>query len=714
MQSRGHVRSFKSYSPSQLNRMREDLQLSLPQELLARIQAYYRDLEKRDPAIDELLLLDRFVTKAAEEIHRSTLIDELYTNDAAIAATYADLMKKRHVLHPLLRRPMSMAEMADLATEYLTHAGKSPVSRGIRLFPEEHLSDKRAIPAVGSVGIDRSRFYVNTVTKTHSSDRLKTGDIVILFAKKELDSYRDYRIKTAKLLSSDAIAPKIKHLSTVEESGLLATLLQFCSGCRIELRRLTDSGAVAPMSTLHGRHVGCRLAVVSGEEYREVVQLFREEEISAFAFAVINDTSRFTVAQSAKEEFSFETAFLRSLLPFRKVAAKLPDEDVQRITKISHLPALPECSPYVRNRTCFPELAIRENAACAVASVSGDHSFFRQALYATLGTVLALTACGGKQDEERLTVCAALPKDVTDARAMGESVALLLGLYRAQAELGIPTFTRRIITDTEQKHPTLTVFSAAEANPQTKFQWTTEGCRAFYFAPKRNADGLPDFASLRQGLSELEKLCQRGAIRSFAIAMGESVTEVLARMSTERLTCHITNDAVAAEGPLSLAVIVEAYAASPSFVRIGEIHARPSIESDAEASDGVLPLAFRDSLIWSDKREVVLVAQRGDIGAQFLANELTARGARVRLFENSEEERLPLSRAILCAHNVILCRDVQLPNTRELGFALKTMTQAGGQTILLANATTEIALPTLAFPDGIEESFLSRMLEIKE
>ena len=56
----GYVINFGSYTPQQLEQVKKDFKLTLPLSKLQLCSNYFKKQEKRDPAIEELLLLDLF------------------------------------------------------------------------------------------------------------------------------------------------------------------------------------------------------------------------------------------------------------------------------------------------------------------------------------------------------------------------------------------------------------------------------------------------------------------------------------------------------------------------------------------------------------------------------------------------------------------------------------------------------------------------------
>ena len=97
MTYRSVVRNFANIGIEQAQKLREQLSLTMPAEMLQFCGKYYKNQLRRDPFVDELKMLDLLVSMRERE-GSSLAVTEFLTNDAFVARTYADLLKKRKQL----------------------------------------------------------------------------------------------------------------------------------------------------------------------------------------------------------------------------------------------------------------------------------------------------------------------------------------------------------------------------------------------------------------------------------------------------------------------------------------------------------------------------------------------------------------------------------------------------------------------------------------
>lgn len=703
METNPTIHNFSKYTEQQLIELKEAQSLRMPHAVLMRVAAYYR-AEKRDPSVDEVQLLDRLCDHGFASAHRRTQIRELYTNDSAAAATYADMMKKRHELRPDARTPMTLSEAAGIANAYLARAGKNAESREMHLLLDELRSPEQAVPAERTVGSEGSRYFLHVLPRDNKNTAPVPDDVLILFDKGALESDRSYQARIFRFLSDDTILGRCKRLQTVGEDGLLLAMLRICNGWWLDLCRMTVAGVAAPIRALTDRYEGCRIAVVSRDVYRELLAAAEQAGIHAYAFATVAASARVTISDAPKKSFTLDAAFLRSLLLPEQAVAKLPNE-ADASPALHRTPISRAQCAYLTQPPQASHAAHIGSTVTAVTSAVCTQNSFRTALCTVLSSVLELAAAGGAYDTQRLGIGLSLPQTLAEESLAGRACATVLGLYRAQAELGIPAATYRVSSNLPDEQVHLTVFSTADAPKVTPEHWTAAGSRIFVCMLPITPEGIPDFAAFRRMLIQLAELYRQGAIHSHRVLLWESLTTALQSMQTEELRADVTNTALAAEGELPMAVVIESDYAAKEWVRVGSVVDTPAALPFAAAKEITPPTIT--SRIWSDKREILLLAREGDASAELLASILSEKGARTTLFYDKEESYPAFSRALLASHVLLLCRNVTLPATDGVAFAAETMTAAGGRVFTLQNATAPAHLSPIAVLEGLSEATLS-------
>lgn len=694
MSLQAKIRGFGNYSPTVLEKMRADLGLSLPTEVLSRCATYYRTREKRDPLVDELRMLDRF----AAVCRPSMGIAELLTNDTCVARTYADMIAKRRTLRPDAAAPITLDEAFSLANQALMRVGKTPALRGLDMSLQTaaaHVDRTRALREVES-GIHLTRSGSRT-------ESVKAGDLLVLLRPMETVVGRGVDPVSVFLGRSDARA-RIKHIFTVAEGGLLSILLACAKGAQIDLTRLSVTGEELPCSMLVDAYEGDSVALISRGEYERLAQAAQVHAIRTQAFASLNDSARLAFFRSHDlPAFAFEAAFLRSFIPFRSLSVALGDEQDATLAPISHRTVKADHSAYIQaDRSCESEALALGGLLHASATSCAKAACYRNAIDTALAPILALAACGVDYSTARLTIAMTRSANSTE-KAIAEVTSTILGLYRVQTELGIPMAASRILYEKEQTDTKLSVMAVAPEKNALPSVFATANHGIYCLTPARDGDRQIDFAALREMLTYLTAIANEGVVKGVRLVCRESLTSVLQEMQTDMLTCRITDDVWACEGELPLAILIEADGDIRAR-RVGTVVVRESLEMPVLLQD----IPCRRCLLPVDRSSVTLIAAHSDTDAQALADELKRRGAEVFLHAPVDAS-VDIARSILSCATLILCGSATLPENELLDFAARTHAEAGGLVLLLGGADHGIFSNAIALADGLSEKNLEKI-----
>ncbi len=694
MSLQAKIRGFGSYSPTVLEKMRADLGLSLPTAVLSRCAAYYRTREKRDPLVDELRMLDRF----AAVCRPSVGIAELLTNDACVARTYADAIAKRRALRPDAAAPITLDEAFALANQALMRVGKTPTLKGLDMSLQPiatHVDRARALREA------TSSTYL-TLSGSHTAP-ITAGDLLVLLRPMEtvvgrgLDPVSDF-------LGKRDVRARIKHSLTVAEGGLLAILLACGRGAQIDLTRLSVTGEELPCSMLVDAYEGSSVVLLARREYEGFAQAAQAHAIRLQAFASLNDSARLAFFRSHDlPAFAFETAFLRSFIPFRSLSVALDDEWDTAFAPISHRTVRADHSAYIQtDRSCGSETLALGGLLHASATSSAKNVCYRNAIDTALAPILALAASGADYSTARLAVSMTRSADSSDKTAT-QVISTILGLYRVQTELGIPMAASRILYEKERIDTSLSVTAIAPEKPALPSVFATANHGLYCLAPALDGDQQIDFAALREMLTYLTTLANEGVIKGVRLICRESLTSVLQEMQTDTLTCRITDNAWACEGEIPLAILIEAdgeiRAKRVGTVVVREGSRAPVVTPDLPSCRCLLPV---------NRSSVTLISAHGDTDAQTLADELKRRGTEVFLHAPVDAP-VDIARSILSCATLILCGSIMLPENELLNFAARTHTEAGGLVLLLGGADHGIFSNAIALADGLSEKNLEKI-----
>ncbi len=702
----GSVRKFGRYSKSQLQKLKIDLSLSMDEEYLQICADYYRMIEKRDPLIGELRLLDALTAKRAPS-PATLAIDGFSAADAFAAETYADLQEKRHILRPNAVSPITLAEALTVANDYLEHTGKHHALPRRTLLLEDTHRKKQASTNTSCFGISGSRHRLRILQKNGLTGNPDQGDVLVLFLPKSVKNTLHYQKAMSDMIRAMGDTTPWKRLYTVRTGGLLPSLLlQLRAGFEIDISRLSENESMASLLPLTESFTGCHFAALPGEKLRDTCEHAEANGIHAICFASVKDNDRITVKEHSEILFSLNEGFLQSLLHATPVSARLASEANRASEPIRHVPTSAASCAYLQKQgeRLVAETAEIQGTLCATAFSEPTAEFYKSAFYTALSPIVTLAASGRNYTEARLAVGLTLPEAITASeQSVGSGLSAILGLFHLQTELGIPAAVTSLLTDSEISHPRLTAYAVSDGKSISALH-TAEGNAVYCLRPSIGKNGLPHIDLLRAFLRDLTARVKSGSILSARVLCRESITDGLLKMATDNLFCHIQDTAIASHGELPIAVLVETAAPIAGATPVGFVERREEL---AEEEPPICPPII--SKIWSEHREVVLLAAANDADAQILEEILLQKGANVRLIENNASCTGMLSRALLTSHILIQCKNAPLPQSDYVDFALDTLLRAGGAYWVLGASNTDSR--AVSFPNGIPEAYLDEAMK---
>ncbi|MBE6634218.1 MAG: hypothetical protein E7620_07770 [Ruminococcaceae bacterium] len=688
---------FHSYSPQQMNDLKESLKLKMPLPTLHLCSDYYRRREaNRDPSATELRFLDDVAASLSSG--SATTVSQLLIADPFVAVTYADMMNKRRELHPEATAPITPAEALGMASAYLNRSGKTPELKGhrFRFCGSDGSND-------GAVGCEGSQTFL-----CEQNDRdydLADGDVVVLLHRGELSHHRYFdAVRTT--LNAIASQTQIKLNREVSFDGLFPMLLSVSTGICFDLRRLAIEHFSVASNLLFGHFAGYRMVALDKAGAGVLVEEARKNGLDPKVFVAIMNGNRTYVTFSGGESVSFETAFLRRLaLPFSQKVT-LPVETDTLSNPISIKPIHQATCEYLSHPSHPQRIAQTNRATVSASFCKTERSFFRSSMQALLAALLGIVSAGDSYKDCRLAVSIKHSPATQSPNSIGELLSSILGIYRLQCELGIPTAIRELIADSETEHPEITAFGLS-SRTLAPSHFVQNGSRVYCVTPMIAEDGLPAFPALRQLLRDLEAWNRDGIVKSARVICDQTVTDALTEHSASGLTCKLTDPAVAVGEKLPLAILLEADRELP-LAEIGKVEA--SVFRSEQAATYRLP-KLSETLNAGERYGVTILASKGDTSAAILAEILCQRGADCRLFTEKDSVTAQ-AREILLSQITMLGRNYRIEENLQLQFALETQQKAGGCVIALGNnGDLSEKLCVLTLENGIEEDLLMRIFD---
>lgn len=666
------VHNFSSFSPLQLAHLKNALSLSLSDEMLAHCMNHYRLVERRDPYTDELQALSA-LAEESERLPAASCIYDFTTPDEEIAKTYADVIAKRRINTPNEKHPPTLSEIAALASEELQRVGFPKRAQSVRAYDAPAAFFEDHAPTVTTA---------SGTVRLRAAAPLAVGDVLVLLA------------PTAPTEGIERLPVTVKHSLRLGQNGILSSLLANFDAFSVNLTPFSEQGTVPPMTVLTGSaYCGAYVLCVAAKDLRPLLSFMKEHEIRGFAFATLSATNSITFLRHPAPAFSLRVDFLRTLFRRKRHTVTVVREDAPH-APIDRTPVALSTCPYLSD-TAFRngrEGAFESGIFCTAASAPISSAGFQTAIYTLLTPVLSQAATGIPIKDQSLSLSLTYT-------SVEEALAAVLGVYRVQTELAITAHECRLAPAAPEQSSALNVFSLSESFPNAS-HLTHIGATVYCITVETGENGLPVFSRLKEKLSLLSHLNEDFLICAARVLVGESVIEGLEKMSTS-LTYVPEEDLDALGEKLPLAILIESTARLP-LPAVGRTVAREN--SYEEELPAVRPP--RDSLIVSDRPELVLLATPEDRDAETLLSHLSERGAHARLFRVAENTD-PLARALLTSHALILCKGAYPKSDPALGFAIETLLRAGGSILALYECEDATVL---SLPDGIPAAILETLL----
>ncbi len=702
----GLIKGFDRYSDEQMERMKQDLHISLSLPMLRYCASYYKMREKRDPSIRELQLLDRYASLLAES-PRAIALSDFATDDKSVADTYADMIEKRRTLSPNATTPVTVAELSELINPYLARVGKPYPLRARTVLCEDTSLTGGSLSGGYSLSASNSDFCIRRLL-LKKEERMATDCFVLFTPIADVSAEDDASVLTTEVLENAELLGKCKEIRMIDSCGLLVSLLDMADGdgAWIELTTLAVPGAEASWRGLTDAFCGGFIARVSQADQRDVDRLAAICGAKARVFGNVIPQARFVFAAETVQQYSFECEFLRTFLQISPVRAIVEGG-------CEALPSREQCKPSQVNGRYVQPMSREDNYdtvamggqlfACATAHPGQE--FFYSGFYTAFLPVLTLALSGCPYTEQTLGLGYKLPSLGASERRNGEILATLLGVYRLQAELGIPAADCRLSTDASAAHPSVTAFAfgTGVALPNT---FVGDGTVLSVIGTDFGAGHLPEMSVLRSLLSELSLLRRKGCLLSARVLIDETPADAIQEMAKTGFSLIPVQSAPTLDQRVPFAILLET-TVTTEYPELGRIEQKAAPldgadPTEADVSDGAIT---PPSLVWSERPELVIVSRPKDRHASRLAGWLTQRGATVSRYTDAPEQLGKLSRSILTARYVILCELEELPRDAHIQFALDTMLRAGGRILTVG------AVADSLYPNGIPETVLRAICE---
>ena len=476
--------NFISKSRSELKAESTGLDLSV--SMLSLCQSFYR---KKAMSGKELFVLE-YIIRNAKRIPTRLTISQLLVNEEYIAQTYRDMMLKYSALAPNYRTPCSISDLMSLASRALRFGHARSYSPS-NIVLTSGKSDEAS--RINDIILGRSSIKAeNGFSVCERTDGIKVSQkhpnscsVAIIYNTGDDGKLEEF-FKDRKNLNGTSVAfacePEmifdklIDKFSGIEINADDIPFLDVLPQLPFESRVTVNTSLAMFTDRLFGKTAVVLAAKKS--KLKKIVKRAKQQGLSVCSAINPTRARALKIVSKKQEVLKFDLDFIRGLCNNFVCHAKIPHHD----------PMLCKFTGGVKR--------IFENNENAVYSIETDLSCapYHQALYSATSLILsaALDGYDLTKGEMVLSVNAVLP--MSSDEDIGQSVAAIAGLYRAESELCVSEENSCISVGDESK---LTLSLRAYSNKRNKLEENdTLGSEILLATLEENY--IPDFKKIRE------------------------------------------------------------------------------------------------------------------------------------------------------------------------------------------------------------------------
>ncbi len=498
------AQGFCYANPDMLAAIKAYFGLEADLNFLFYVQGHFAKIERRDPYADELRFIDKAYMLGARS-PSDLFLAELISNDTEAGAAYDDIRLK---FKETDKEPRSVYSIPDILTAGDVFLGK--LGKG-KPDGAKMISDSGAFIDAGFNGAEDA-FTVSSEIGGHctvfSRQRqvkrpatpLDLDRIVFTVAKNPEMTQSDF----SKIIASAVNSPYIKYSKELSNKGALWAVLEKINGAAIDVSELMSSLYGFDANSLLVNMKNAAISIVSGAAINDFFAYTEQNGLASFIIGRPYDAKRVTIRSGLGAPISLTSQFLASIPHFKSFSAKISKQAKTSDTEYSFLIGGEKCE----------YLTSKNGKMITNLASSGD---FTDSALTLLEGVCRMVAAGVPREDILASFYSGA--NVATPDKAGETVAQLLGLYRTQSELALPTDGSGAEF---AESPFVSITLLAE-EPQQKIpsKFEAPGSRVYLLSPRYSENGLPEFKDVRLLLSYIEELSSDGKILS-ARAIGKA------------------------------------------------------------------------------------------------------------------------------------------------------------------------------------------------
>ncbi len=491
--SRQQIANFPNLNEASVGGLIESLDLKMSKSEIKHCQNYYKKSPNSSINIDEIKIIDAVVRDGKKSVGNH-LLTTLTTSKKYIAKTYEDMMARRRAVNPEYQGPPSVSELTMLLPNFLKDKAQKGSIDDMAIFTGKGkyaLAESGYSKSVVEIGAGKANALVASGRKApKASSSLLIGDTLYAILK-SFNTKKGFSKKLSELLFTNEYSLLSKSTAYINGESVITYLASLPHGVLLHTKpyeRKTESyscfadyAAADEGVVFAARKEAVADALTEAQELGLVViklgTLVAEKTISAYSA----DTKVLSLSQE----------FLKTLVFPRLISATLngecgesvASENSMYISTNQHKYRL--CSTYVKQKNAF---------LSALNTIVYNYSY-------------ALSS-GAEKDE---IICGGV-FDLNDEAILGDGISLILGAYRAEAELSLIDFDPKIENGGEDA--SFSFYALSRVNNNIPGKLVGGGSFIYYLEPLYNEDGMPDFDDMRKMHSYVRNILKDGTVLS--------------------------------------------------------------------------------------------------------------------------------------------------------------------------------------------------------
>lgn len=463
----GIIYGFSLGDPYFIGDVMGDLCLESPLEFWLYVSHRMKELKMSEPTVDLIILLDMLRSRAVKLKKLPSKIAEFTCSDEIQMQTYSDLISKYYAANPTHKGPVDTCKLMNTARDYL--ACCDIVADGQEVFYSLAGDAKEKALEAGHRIIDEKQFGDISLVLGEKipAKREKVGDLICMVR----PSYEGSEKSVVELLYSEMTNGTIKRAAKIK-NGLLETLLTFSEGLDISAFRI--EGMTYPLAEICTGFGGSWLARIATSDLYTLQMSGALKAVSVLPVA--------TVKKRKDINFTFPGGAYRVNSDFICEILASPDDVCAATAETT-----PICTPN------FENAHYREGSHGYYVSDNFETGCeYYDASAAVVSAVSKAVSHGVDLKNIRVTNLLTYNEDHASGKLPSKLVSLLLGIYRAQAELCLPdTGSAPQAGDSDR----LTVIAhASDGYGESRVKSGT----VYLATPALSEDGFPSYGELRR------------------------------------------------------------------------------------------------------------------------------------------------------------------------------------------------------------------------